>query len=169
MCVKSTHSNSITFLFIFISKNAISLSSSSKPADIFLKESKDWHCEAHRSLYVADGCVSWNQLDFCCSCLPPLGFLCLQAQLHSCKVWHQAFSTKQWNRILEHSVYLRSGYVLVVAFICLFCVYLHVLLIWSEAQTSVQTFIFALALINPSLYVFVKRKYQVLSTKLFLL
>lgn len=43
--------------------------------------------EAYRGLDQADGCVSWNQLDFC-SCQPPLGFSCLWAQFHSWKVWH---------------------------------------------------------------------------------
>lgn len=69
-------------------------------------------CEAHGSLDPADGCVSWNQLDFC-SCQPPLGFSSLWEQFHSWKVWHTAFTGKQWSRIAGCSLSLVC-YVLIV-------------------------------------------------------
>lgn len=55
------------------------------------------HCKTHWSLYLADCCASWNQLDFCCGCGPPLGLACPQAWLCllSCKVGHWALSMKQ--------------------------------------------------------------------------
>lgn len=55
------------------------------------------HCGAHWGLSLAVGCTSWNQLDFCCGCGPPLGLAGPQAWLCllSCKVWHRALSMEQ--------------------------------------------------------------------------